>query len=114
MKMSRQDVYEAFESERYYQEKQIENDDRPDMIEDLHIGDTLTAIRYNLRIAEEAWYSGSTPHQETMEYLRKIGGLIVQAGEKYGIPERKEKSFECKINLGESICTCKDRCFLND
>ena len=61
------------------------------MIEDLHVGDTITAIQYNLNIAREEWYKGSVPHQETMEYLRKVAGLIVQAGEKYGMPSRNNK-----------------------
>ena len=89
--MKRTEVYKAISSERDFQEKMIANPDRPDMIEDLHIGDTLTAIQYNLDEAREAWYKGSVPHQNTMEYLRKVAGLIVQAGENYGIPFRVRK-----------------------
>lgn len=86
--MKREEVYKVIDTERNFQEKLILDETRPDMIADLHIGDTITAIQYNLNKAQEAWYVGSTPHPESMKYLRKIAGLIVQAAEKYGIPER--------------------------
>lgn len=86
--MKREEVYYAIDTERLYQTVMTEKEDRPDMIEDLHVGDTLTAIQVNLDKAKEAWYKGSVPHQDTMEYLRKVAGLVVQAGEKYGMPKR--------------------------
>ena len=81
-------VYNAIDSERDYQEKMKSDTSRPDMIPDLHIGDTIAAIQYNLDSARIAWYQGSVPHKEAMEFLRKIAGLVVQAGEEYGIPKR--------------------------
>ena len=89
--MRREDVYKAIDTEREYQDDMAARSDRPDMIPDLHVGDTLAAIQYNLTKATEAWYKGAVPHQEAMEYLRKIAGLCVQAGENYGMPERKNK-----------------------
>lgn len=86
--MERQDVYKVLDSERDYQEKMIADDKRPDMIKDLHVGDTITAIEYNLTKAKEEWYKGSEPHQESIMYLRKVAGLCVQLGEKYGMPRR--------------------------
>ena len=87
--MERKEVYKAIDTERDFQIDMTAREDRPDMIEDLHVGDTITAIQINLNKAGKAWYSNSVPHQEAMEYLRKIAGLIVQAGEKYGMPDRK-------------------------
>ncbi len=87
--MDRSKVYEVIDTERDFQNEMTLRNDRPDMIEDLHVGDTITAIQVNLDKAKEAWYKGSVPHQDTMEYLRKVAGLVVQAGEKYGMPERK-------------------------
>ena len=86
--MERNKVYEAIDSERDYQEEMTKRDDRPDMIDDLHIGDTITAIQYNLNKAQEQWYIGSVPHQEAIKYLRKIAALCVKAGESYGMPKR--------------------------
>lgn len=86
--MNRLEIYDAIDTERAYQNKGINDENRPDMIADLHVGDTLTAIRVNLNKAEEAWYIGSKPHQETLEYLRKVAGLCVQLGEIYGMPKR--------------------------
>ena len=86
--MNRTEVYAAIDTEREYQDKCTADKDRPDMIDDLHIGDTLTAIRHNIRKAEDLWYKGAVPHQDAMEYLRKVAGLIVKAGETYGMPSR--------------------------
>jgi len=88
--MTREEVYKVIDTERDFQEKMIADPTRPDMIQDLHVGDTITAIQYNLNKALEAWYKGSVPHQYTMEFLRKIAALCVQAGETYGMPQRTE------------------------
>jgi len=87
--MEREDVYKAIDTERDFQIDMTAKEDRPDMIQDLHVGDTITAIRYNLDLAQVAWYQGSVPHENAMEYLRKVAGLCVQAGEKYEMPNRK-------------------------
>lgn len=90
--MERSEVYQAIDSERDFQEAGIKDLSRPDMIKDLHVGDTIAAINYNLTLAYEAWYKGATPHINAMEYLRKIAGLCVQAGETYGMSPRISKS----------------------
>jgi hypothetical protein len=87
--MERQEVFDVITSERNYQIEMTANNDRPDMIDDLHVGDTLTAMRVILNQAENEWYSGSVPHSNAMEYIRKIAGLSVQLGEKYGMPYRE-------------------------
>jgi hypothetical protein len=82
-------VYEAIDSEREYQIYQTKNSERPDMIADFHLGDALSAIRYNLSKAEEEWYKGAAPHAASMKYLRKVAGLCVMMGEIHGMPERE-------------------------
>jgi hypothetical protein len=86
--MSREDVYKAIDTERDYQEKLIRDPSRPGMVEDLSLGDILTAMRHNLAKAEASWYAEADPHTETMTYLRKVGALAVQAGEVNGMPIR--------------------------
>lgn len=86
--MKRDDVFKAIDEERAYQEASAADDERPDMVPQLSVGDTLTAIQYNLAKANEAWYIGSVPHKEAMQYLRKIAALCVQAGEHHGMPRR--------------------------
>jgi hypothetical protein len=85
---NRQDVYVAIDSERDYQDRMTADISRPDMISDLHLGDTLSAIQHNLTLATTEWYQGSEPHPRAMNFLRKIAGLCVQAGEKHGMPYR--------------------------
>jgi len=87
--MERKNVYEAINTEREFVILASADPSRPDMLEDFHMGDTLSAIRYNLNKAENEWYQHPAPYQETLEYLRKIAGLCVAAGEKYGMPKRK-------------------------
>jgi hypothetical protein len=86
--MDRSEVYEVIDTERDFQNEMTLRDDRPDMIKELHVGDTLSAIQYNLDLARKNWYHGAEPHEGAMEYLRKVSGLCVQAGEKYGMPKR--------------------------
>jgi len=89
--MKREEVYKVIDTERDYQIEMTKNNDRPDMIDDLHLGDSLSAIEHILSEARKEWYKGSTPYQNSMDYIRKISGLCVQLGEKYGMPERKIK-----------------------
>ncbi len=86
--MTRQDVYKAIDSERDYQEEMTKNEESAYMINDLHVGDTIAAIQYNLNIATNEWYHGSVPHEGALTYLRKVAALCVYVGEKYGMPER--------------------------
>jgi hypothetical protein len=89
--MTREQVYKAIDTEREYQRSLVNDPGRPDIRWDMHIGDHLTAIQYNLQQAINAWYKDSGSYPATMEYLRKIAGLCVQAGEIFGMPDRKEK-----------------------
>lgn len=86
--MELNNVYEAISTEITYQKQMTERDDRPDMISDFHVGDGLCAIQYNLDKAREKWYKDSVPHQETLEYLRKIAAICVKLGLEYGMPSR--------------------------
>jgi hypothetical protein len=86
--MERDLVFKVINQERDYQDAMSKDPERPDMIPDLHVGDTLAAIQYNLNLALKEWYKGSTPHKDTTEYLRKIAALCVQVGEKHGMPPR--------------------------
>lgn len=84
----RQQIYDAIDTERDFQDEMTSRTDRPDIIENMHVGDILSAIQYNLNQASAAWYKGSTPHPESMHFLRKIAGLCVKAGEINGMPPR--------------------------
>ena len=85
--MERKEVYEAIDSEREYQDKQVADPNVPNMV-DLHLGDTLSAIQHNLDSARCVWYGSSIPYNQAMEYLRKIAALCVKAGEDLGMPKR--------------------------
>jgi hypothetical protein len=82
--MNREQVYEIISSERDYQDRLKLDTTHPDIIPELHVGDTLSAIQLNLNKALESWYTESTPHEKTTVYLRKIAALCVQCMETYG------------------------------
>jgi hypothetical protein len=112
VKLTRPFIYKIIDGERDYQIRMSKKEERPDMVKELSVGDTLTAIRHNLSKAEAAWYGGSAPHEEAMGYLRKIAGLTVQAGENYGMPSRRSEQDKhlsaCPHDtiVGCSIVTC--------
>lgn len=84
----RNNIYDVINGELDYQNSLTKNEDRPDMIEDFHLGDALSAMQYNLDKAREAWYSHSKPHVGAMGYIRKIVALGVRMGLLNGIPPR--------------------------
>lgn len=87
--MTREEVFIAIDGEREFVDSLINDPQRPDMNR-LRMGEALTAIRYNLNKAEEAYYTDAPAYnyQETLAYLRKVAGLIVDQGEQNGMPSR--------------------------
>jgi hypothetical protein len=92
--MKRDEVYKVIDTERDYQEEMIRNEYKPDIIDDLHLGDTIAAMQYNLDKAREEWYKNAVPHVTSMEYIRKICALGVQIAEKQGMPVRSISPFQ--------------------
>jgi hypothetical protein len=86
--MKREEVYAAIDSERDYQDAGLKKEDSH-IVEEFDIAHALNAIQYNLDKAREVWYNGHEPHQDTMNYLRKIAGICVNIGEKKGMPKRE-------------------------
>ncbi len=82
-------VLESVKTEIDYQEKTTLDPNKPHMIKDFHVGDALSAIQYNLDKARDEWYNGSSPHQESMEFIRKITAIGVKMGMVNGMPPRK-------------------------
>jgi len=89
--MKRKNVYKAVDSERDYQTKMTEATNRPDMISEFNISTALLAMEETLTRARATWYHDNPDdkYQRTMEHLRKIAGMAVQMGEKYGMPNRQ-------------------------
>lgn len=87
--MLREAVYMAIGSEREYQDAMTERSDRADMLDDMPLPAILLAIDKILCDAKTSWYKDSDPYADTMQHVRKIAGLCVKAGEKYGMESRK-------------------------
>lgn len=86
--MKREQVYKVIDSERDFQEAGKAYQDHPHITEDFNLGDAISAIQVNLDLARTLWYNSRLPWPSAMDYIRKIAGLCVQAGEQYGMPER--------------------------
>lgn len=85
--MKRQEVYEAVDSERDYQNEGIKLDDTH-IVKEFPLGSALSAIQVKLDLARSMWYNRTSPHTEAMGELRKIAAICVQMGEENGMPNR--------------------------
>ncbi len=88
MKINLDEVLETVIGELEYQDTMTKNVERTDIIEDVHLGDALSIIQYNLDLARKFWYKNSKPHPKSMDYLRKIAATCVKMGVINGMPKR--------------------------
>lgn len=87
--MNRDEVLTVIANERDYQIKMTGEPTRPDMNPEMSMGDLLLAMEHNLSKAKQIWYTDSFPYTNTLDYVRKVAGLAVQAGERFDMPERE-------------------------
>jgi len=85
--MNRDKVYKAIDTELDYVQGQEEVKESH-VVEDFPLAAGMEAIRYNLDKANKEWYVEQAPYPNAMKYLRKVAGICVQMGIKYGMPER--------------------------
>jgi hypothetical protein len=88
---SREEVYNAIDTERDYQDLLIAIADQEDMHE-LTLGEQLAVLHELLSQANSSWYTDATPYKDTMPLIRKIAGVCVNAMETYGAPRREVPS----------------------
>jgi len=88
--MDRKEVYYAIDTERVYQDNETANPDRLDMVEDFNLGQSILAMEHLLAEARRIWYNDNPKDkfQDTMNMIRKVCGVCVKMGEKYGMPIR--------------------------
>jgi len=91
--MKRKDVYKVLDTERDYQERQKKNA-LSHVVEDFPLGSAFSAMRVLIAEAETEWYKEQAPYPKSMDKVRKIGGIITQMGEEYGMPERRDMKQE--------------------
>ena len=88
--MDRNVVYKALDTEREYQDEMIASDARADMVDNFSLGQAILAMEHLLAEARSFWYVDNPQEnfQTTMHRIRKVAGVAVQMGEKYGMPDR--------------------------
>lgn len=81
-------AFDAINSERDYQDAGLGNARRHAGAAELTIGEHLLIIKKLLADAEAAWYSpDGLP--DSLNHVRKIGGVAVRCMEMHGAPLRK-------------------------
>lgn len=90
MTEERQDVFHAINTERNYQIAETEKQSRLDMVPEFDMAHALLCIEEFTRQARENWYKDnpSNKYGTVTPLLRKIAGVCVNMGEKYGMPTR--------------------------
>ena len=89
MKSTRNEVYEALDSERDYQEEH-----GPEIIGEvietgtLSVGDEILLMEEYLLRARKAWTDAASPELEALKIVRKVGGIAVRCMEVYGAISR--------------------------
>lgn len=97
-KIKREEVYKAIDSERAYQNSQWPNaqwDGNGEVpANPLSIGEFILLLNEYVDKARNAWTIEKAPELNTLEFIRKIAGITVNAMEQHGAPQRK--GFEVK------------------
>lgn len=78
---TRQEVFDAINSERDYQDALSRN-----AVKDQQPLEQLAIIRRICRDMEDAWYEN--PGQPPMDFMRKIAATAVRCMEQHGAPKR--------------------------
>ena len=82
MSANRFDVYRALDSERDYQENLWRGNH-------LEIGESILLIEEYVARARVIWAGEPKPEAESLEFIRKIGGIAVNCMEQHGAPQRE-------------------------
>lgn len=86
--MERLKVYQAIDSERNYQDR-MEAQGDTHVVSDFPLAAGIAAMEELILNVRREWYYGKDPYKNAMDHVRKIAGVCVKMGEKYGMEERK-------------------------
>lgn len=111
MKVKRNEVYKAIDSERAYQDGQWPQGEWDGTGQQpsnpLTIGEFLLLAEEYCQRARDAWSKEKKPEGNTLEIIRKIAGIVVNCMEQHGAPQRK--GFEMNSNSSVAV-ECPDCC----
>lgn len=95
--MDRSTVYKALDSEREYQERQWDRtQSRP-----LSVAEELLLAEDYLAEARNHWRM-ETGHDRTLEFMRKVAGIMVRCFEHHGVPMRESNAPCAQCTLGQT------------
>ncbi len=84
----REEVYEAIDTERVYQDRlwRLAND--PSFANELTIGEFILLLEEYTARARARWTTEPKPETESLHIIRKIAGIAVNCMEQHGAPTR--------------------------
>lgn len=88
---AREAAYRAFDSERDYQDTFWPQDGRLGVPNPLTIGEFVLLLEQYCSEARAMWKTEKKPEGQTLEIVRKIGGIATNCLEQHGAPIRKGK-----------------------
>lgn len=86
---TRDEVFQAINTERSYQEMQWPGRDIPGHDNQLTIGEFILLIEEYAAKARLEWSQESKPEMNALNTMRKIGGIAVNCMEQHGAPKRE-------------------------
>lgn len=89
MPTPRDEVYAAIDSERDYQAQQWPGRDVPGHENQLTIGEFVLLVEEYAAKARALWTHEPKPELQTLDIMRKIGGIAVNCMEQHGAPKRQ-------------------------
>ncbi len=87
--VNRDEVYQAIDSERDYQDSLWRAKHDPSFTNPLTIGEFLTLIDVYLGKAQAEWAVEPKPELNALGVVRKIAGIAVNCMEQHGAPQRE-------------------------
>lgn len=88
--MLRHEVYDLIDGERRYQDAFWPQDDSPEFPNPLTVGEFVFLIEHYTAQARATWAQEKKPCGKTLDVIRKIAGIAVNAMEQHGAPARGE------------------------
>lgn len=88
-KATRNEVYDAVDTERIYQSNVISQDPNRCMLIPKSVGDYIVMLSAYINRTQQTWCD--TPgNEQTLHFIRKIAGIAVKCMEQHGAFKREE------------------------
>jgi len=85
---TRQEAYDAIDSERSYQDSIWQDQGHPEQPNPLTVGEFILMLEKYTEFARTCWVNEPKPEIETLKIIRKIAAIAVNCMEQNGVLKR--------------------------